>query len=427
MLGVSVVSVLTISATAQDTSTRPQRTHDLRGAAKGSDVMGMPVQNLQGEKLGKVNDLALNLESGRIVEVSVSSGGVMGIDKTYTAVPPGVLHCDPSQKFFELDANKEKFNAAPRFDSSKWGEGTQSNEVTDVYGYYGEPSYFMAQGDGSSSSDLHGASASTLPRNMDGTINTNGSRSVDLVHNEEAVRNDQGTNYWSSTRDSWYQLGYVSLASKVMGLTVKNLQDEKLGKVENLIVDLPSGRIIAVIISSGAYLGMDGELSAVPPSAFRFNTGHDTLQLDASREMLDSAPHFKSNQWPDFREPGYTMGVYRAYQVEPYFPNQPAGQPDNTARNARDRDGNALTPMDQGNSQADIDVTAQIRKDIMAENGMSMNARNVKVITMNGHVTLRGAVNSDQEKHNIGEIANRVAQPGNVDNQLEVAANPPNN
>ena len=82
-----------------------------------------------------------------------------------------------------------------------------------------------------------------------------------------------------------------------------------------------------------------------------------------------------------------------------------------------------LTPLDQGNSQADIDTTAQIRKEILATDGMSMNAKNVKIITMNGHVTLRGPVNSEDEKHQIGDIANRIAQSSNVDNQLEVTQN----
>jgi hypothetical protein len=71
-----------------------------------------------------------------------------------------------------------------------------------------------------------------------------------------------------------------------MGTPVKNLQDEKLGKVENLLVDLPAGRIVAIIVSSGGFLGIGDELSAVPPTALRFTADRDTLQLDASKETL---------------------------------------------------------------------------------------------------------------------------------------------
>jgi hypothetical protein len=216
------------------------------------------------------------------------------------------------------------------------------------------------------------------------------------------------------------RLGQVQRASKLMGTSVKNLQDEKLGKVENLLVELPSGRVVAVVVSSGGFLGMGDELSAVPPAALRFTADRDNLQLDTSKEKLSRAPHFKANQWPDFGQPSYADEVYRAYRVEPYFTTNVTAAADNTVRNVRDRNNNTLTPLDQGNSKADVATTAQIRKEIIAGK-MSMNARNVKIITLNGQVTLRGPVNSAEEKRLIGEIADRIARSENVDNQLEVS------
>jgi osmotically-inducible protein OsmY len=112
--------------------------------------------------------------------------------------------------------------------------------------------------------------------------------------------------------------------------------------------------------------------------------------------------------------------VYHAYKVEPYFNTDTTTDADNTRRNVRDRDNGTLTPLDQGNSHADVNTTAQIRKEIIADSGMSVNAQNVKIITIDGRVTLRGPVNSEEEKRLIGEIADRVAHAGNVDNQLEV-------
>ena len=216
------------------------------------------------------------------------------------------------------------------------------------------------------------------------------------------------------------RLSRVQKASKLVGTSVKNLQDEKLGKVENILVDLPSGRVVAVIVSSGGFLGMGDELSAVPPTALRFTADRDTLQLDASKEMLSNAPHFKANQWPDFGQPSYADGVYRAYRVEPYFTTNVTTEADNTARNVRDRGNRTLTPLDQGNSQADVNTTAQIRKEIISGKDMSVNAKNVKIITNKGQVTLRGPVNTAEEKRLIGDIAINIARVENVDNQLEV-------
>jgi len=453
---VSAVSLLALAALGQDSLTQPlgdtnsihqhlMQTRGARwpGAAKATDVIGMTVNNVQNEKLGKVSDLALDVESGRVVEVIISSGGFLGMGKTLTAVPPCALQHDADLRVLQLDASKEKFNAAPRFDLAKWDEGTQSNQVSEVYGYYDQHPYFARAGYDSTNAD--GTVANSLPLNMDGTTNTIGARQPDTVHNEEMAGNvDQNNSYistrnadgtWgrayypngSKSKSSWCKLGSVEKASQLMGASVKNLQDEHLGKVENFTVDLPAGRIVAVIVSTGGFMGMDNELSAVPPTALRFDVDNNTFQLDATKESLASAPHFNANEWPDLTQPDYVSGVYRPYHVEPYFTTDAAFGTDNTRQNVRDRDSRTLTPLDQGNSQADVDITARIRREIMADSDMTTNAKNVKIITLNGHVTLRGPVNTADEKSQIGEIANRVASMGNVDNQLEVSTTPNNN
>jgi len=101
----------------------------------------------------------------------------------------------------------------------------------------------------------------------------------------------------------------------------------------------------------------------------------------------------------------------------------PGTRPDNTAINQRDAADltKAKTPIDQDENQADINTTANIRKRVLEQDNFSVNARNVKIMTSQGMVTLRGPVNSKQEADTIGQIAKEVAGDGKVDNQLEVA------
>jgi sporulation protein YlmC with PRC-barrel domain len=223
-----------------------------------------------------------------------------------------------------------------------------------------------------------------------------------------------------ASMDRTRQLGGAMRASELIGMEVENRQDEKLGKVENVMLDLAAGRIVAVIISSGGFLGMGDELSAIPTTALAHNDKRDGLVLDATKESLRNAPHFKSGEWPDLNDAGYVEKVYHAYRTEPYFDSKNRSEPDNTARNVRDRNSRTLTPLDQGNDKADIATTAKIRKQIVAAKEMSVNARNVKIITAGGRVTLRGPVATEAEKTMIGEIAASVARTENVDNQLEV-------
>jgi sporulation protein YlmC with PRC-barrel domain len=447
----SAASLLAFSALAQETlyprtaetaSPRqyltPACSDRLNGVSRTTDIIGMTVNDYQNEKLGMVEDLAVDVESGRIVQVILSTGGFYGRGNTLTAVPPGALRHDAADKVLHLNASKANLAAALKFDASKWDTDTQSNRVTEVHGYYGEQPYFVADPDGCRNASLDGTVASSLPHNMDGSINTDGARSLDKAGNVKIAGNLEAPNNWISIRipdgtwtweyfsnerranNAWSRLSYVQKAGKLMGTPVKNLQDQKLGKVENLMVDLSAGRIVAVIISSGEYIGLGDELSAVPPTALRFNAEHDTLQLDASKDMLAGSPHFKASQWPDFSQPGYAGGIYHAYKVEPWFSTTATTYADSPRPDVRDRDAVTLTTLDQGNRQGDVNTAAQIRREIIADSRMSVNARNVKITAIDGRVILCGPVNTAEEKRLIGEIANRVAHAGNVDNQLDV-------
>jgi len=98
-------------------------------------------------------------------------------------------------------------------------------------------------------------------------------------------------------------------------------------------------------------------------------------------------------------------------------------EPDNTGVNARDANRTTRDPklpIDQKENQADIDITAKIRSRVVGTDGLSINARNIKIITADGKVTLRGPVESAAERERIATIARDVAGNGNVDDQIEV-------
>lgn len=100
--------------------------------------------------------------------------------------------------------------------------------------------------------------------------------------------------------------------------------------------------------------------------------------------------------------------------------NAPA---DNSEKNERDRNGAALTPGDQGSNESDRTITQQIRQGVVKDDALSITGKNVKIITVDGVVTLRGPVKTNDEKSNILAIAESVQGVKRVDNQLEVAVN----
>lgn len=121
---------------------------------------------------------------------------------------------------------------------------------------------------------------------------------------------------------------------------------------------------------------------------------------------------------------GNTTTTSTTPPAEPPGTNEPAAgtnaAPDNTKVNERDRNDAAKTPLDQQENERDLKITQQIRQAVMADKSLSFTAKNVKIITANGKVTLRGPVNTEQERSSIEAAARKVAGITHVDNQIEV-------
>lgn len=343
ILSASAASVLAFASLAQESPTTIQVLNDaasqrafagrlelLKHTATASEIIGKDVQNSQHESLGKVADLALDVVSGRIVEVILSSGGLLGVNRAFTAVPPGALRCELGDQILHLNASRQTLAAAPKFDFSHWDNSCQSNQVAEVYAYFKEQPFFVSDRDGYWTGHPDGTFTETVrPQKED-------IKAGDIVPNEVAnppgeaenniivTRNPDGTlsrNYYSSSDQAistWSELGFIQKASRLIGMPVRNLQNEKLGHVNNFIVDLSAGRIAAVFISARGFMGLNAEYSSAPATKFLFSADHKALILDATPEMLSLSGNFNINQWPNFPLPGYRLGEYYPYKIAPY-------------------------------------------------------------------------------------------------------------
>ena len=107
------------------------------------------------------------------------------------------------------------------------------------------------------------------------------------------------------------------------------------------------------------------------------------------------------------------MPIGRSRAAGPYAP-------DNTGINVRDRNAGAMTAGQQSNSSGDLALTQRIRRSIMKDDSLSTMAKNVKIVSANGGVTLRGPVKTEKEKSRVAAKAKAIAGVDNVDDQLEV-------
>ena len=97
--------------------------------------------------------------------------------------------------------------------------------------------------------------------------------------------------------------------------------------------------------------------------------------------------------------------------------------PDNTKSNKVDHSNSAATADAQTNKSSDIDLTKRIRKSVMADKGLSTYAHNIKIVSVDGRVTLNGVVRSEQEKSALEMKAAAIAGKDNVISDLKVAPN----
>jgi len=95
-------------------------------------------------------------------------------------------------------------------------------------------------------------------------------------------------------------------------------------------------------------------------------------------------------------------------------------EPDNTAVNERDAGGDMATPFDQSNSTEDTELVAKLRAEVLEIEDLSVNGRNIKIITNGGKVIVRGPVESDAERLAILKVVNGIAGEANVTSKLEV-------
>jgi osmotically-inducible protein OsmY len=114
------------------------------------------------------------------------------------------------------------------------------------------------------------------------------------------------------------------------------------------------------------------------------------------------------------------LACVSALSLAAFASDNEKAKPDNTATNERDRSSETQTSGDQSNSKDDVNTTAAIRRAVVKDNSLSATAKNVKIITANGTVTLRGPVKTDAEKAKIAKLAQSAAGNAKIDNQLEV-------
>jgi len=104
---------------------------------------GDEVVNPQGDTLGKIDEIMLDVPTGRVAYAVMSSGGFLGLGDKLFALPWSCLKLDPVRECFVMDADKSRFENAPGFDKDHWPSGADFGGLGDqIHDYWGSPAYW---------------------------------------------------------------------------------------------------------------------------------------------------------------------------------------------------------------------------------------------------------------------------------------------
>lgn len=225
-------------------------------------LLGSQVQSSERERVGKLNNLYLDLESGHVLFAVISPNE----GSQRVALPPGVI-ADARGDAVYLKINREKFLSAPKIEGDMGRErASQAAFVHRVYQAF-----------------------------------------------------DQSMWWQGSTPADQGQFHNVHSGESLIGMKVVNVQDKPVGQVRNAVIDLKAGRIAYVVMEPASGMDLGNKLYALPPSALTQNKDGERLTTDTDREKLASSPSFPKDQWPSMSDRSFASRVYQHYGKQAYF------------------------------------------------------------------------------------------------------------
>lgn len=108
-------------------------------------------------------------------------------------------------------------------------------------------------------------------------------------------------------------------SSTIAGTNVTNANGEDIGEIKDLMIDWENGTVAYAVLSFGGFLGFGEKLFAIPMEAFEFNAGtSNRIVLNVDKEVLEDAPGFDKDNWPQSPDSAFIDSVYTHYGYEPY-------------------------------------------------------------------------------------------------------------
>jgi sporulation protein YlmC with PRC-barrel domain len=269
-----------------------------------NQLIGASVINLQNEKLGSIKEVVLNASRDRVAYVSVGYGGVAGVGDKHVAIPfSGLVIETPRRDKIDkivLNASKKDFDATPIFDTKHWpdqgdarwsappsmGEGTESGLRERAAGA-------MREGEAWARAGMDRAREAMDANEKEGAMRE---QTPEMARKEMRSRR----------------------LTEIVGMTVKNYDNEDMGDIDDVVLDLREGRPVYAVIGFGGFLGLGEKMAAVPWPAVDILPRLATARIDAGKDVL-TAIAYEQGSPPDLANMNTAGRIYERFKTEPYW------------------------------------------------------------------------------------------------------------
>lgn len=252
---------------------------------KSSDLIGKGVTNNANENLGRIEDIVVDANSGRILYAVLSFGGFLGVGDKLFAVPWQSLQLPADAEKFVFNVDKDRLRNAEGFDKNNWPDFANEQWATTNYRAFDQQPYWQT---GDTRSGQAGAQSG-----QQGNVNwgtTTGYR--------------QG---WNQRPTMWKKL------SDLDNREVRNQNNEDLGTIDDVVIDPDAGRVVYGLLDEG------DEHIAVPWTALRLEQGNNNFRLNMTKEQVENVQGWTGNNWPNFTDRSWATTNYRAFNTQPYW------------------------------------------------------------------------------------------------------------
>lgn len=226
---------------------------------KFSALENTTVKTVEGKDIGHIDEVMVDPQTGQVRYAALSFGGLGELGDKKFAIPLEALDIQ-SEDLVVFDVTKEDLEKSEGFNEKEWPSHASSR-----WAEKGQPSQMKAK--------AHQGSQQTTMR--------------------------------------------LQKSSALVGMAVKNRQDEQLGSISELYIDPDRSRVVYATMSHGGVLGIGDKLFAVPWQSFE--TQKDALILDIPKSRLEDAPYAAAAEHDTWYDPDWVINVYHFYGVQPYW------------------------------------------------------------------------------------------------------------